>query len=161
GRLARRDGPLVPTGGAGRRRLLPRRRRVAPRRVHAQGRHHLHPRARRPPPRAVGGRGDDGRRRARGRRRKTVRLCAKGGGRANGGLTILLLRAPRPPLLTAFTYDDTHGCHREPGHPERPERLTAVRALLEREGLWDERRRLPTPEATDEALARVHPEAYL
>ena len=63
--------------------------------------------------------------------------------------------------MTVFTFDETHVLHREAGHPERPERLAAVRALMEREGLWDERRRLPTPEAGDEALARVHAEAYL
>ncbi|HLT48582.1 MAG TPA: histone deacetylase [Rubricoccaceae bacterium] len=63
--------------------------------------------------------------------------------------------------MTVFTFDETHALHREAGHPERPERLAAVRALMEREGLWDEGRRLPTPEASDEALARVHAEAYL
>jgi acetoin utilization deacetylase AcuC-like enzyme len=63
--------------------------------------------------------------------------------------------------MPVFTFDDTHARHREAGHPERPERLEAIRALMEREGLWDEARRLPVPEATDEALARVHAEAYL
>jgi acetoin utilization deacetylase AcuC-like enzyme len=63
--------------------------------------------------------------------------------------------------MTVFTFDDAHTLHRESGHPERPERLAAVRAHLEREGLWDEARRLPTPEAGEGALARVHAEAYL
>ncbi|MDX1420726.1 MAG: histone deacetylase, partial [Rubricoccaceae bacterium] len=63
--------------------------------------------------------------------------------------------------MTVFTFDETHTLHFEAGHPERPERLEAVRARLEAAGLWDERRRLPTPEASDEALGRVHPQAYL
>jgi acetoin utilization deacetylase AcuC-like enzyme len=63
--------------------------------------------------------------------------------------------------VTVYTFDDAHALHREPGHPERPDRLAAVRTLMEREGLWDAARRLPTPEAGDEALLRVHAEAYL
>jgi acetoin utilization deacetylase AcuC-like enzyme len=48
-----------------------------------------------------------------------------------------------------------------PGHPERPQRLTAIRDRLERSGLLA--RLLPiTPEpAPLEALARVHDEAYV
>ncbi|NNF57827.1 MAG: histone deacetylase, partial [Rhodothermaceae bacterium] len=63
--------------------------------------------------------------------------------------------------MTAFTFDPTHVHHVEAGHPERPERLAAIRARLETDGLWDEMARLPTPEASREALERVHAPAYL
>lgn len=63
--------------------------------------------------------------------------------------------------MTAFSFDDTHGGHTQNGHPERPARLQAVRALLQREGLWDAALRCSTPEASRDQLERVHPGAYL
>ena len=63
--------------------------------------------------------------------------------------------------MTVFTFDPTHVHHIEAGHPERPERLVAIRAHLEADGLWDDDTRLPTPEASREALERIHAPAYL
>ena len=48
-----------------------------------------------------------------------------------------------------------------PGHPERPERLQAVEALLRRTPLWDAVEH-PEPQAVDEdAIARVHARTYI
>lgn len=48
-----------------------------------------------------------------------------------------------------------------PGHPERPERLEAVEALLRRTPLWEAVGH-PEPEPVDEeALARVHTRSYI
>src|SRR5690606_28117622 len=145
GPLARRRGALRPRRRRGRRRLLPSPRRLPPRRLQAPRRRHLHPRARRPPPRAlrVGRRGLGGRAGRAGR--EGVRVPPEA----------------RRPRMTAFTFDDTHAGHAQAGHAERRARIQPARALLEREGLWRAARRLPTPEASREALERVHPPAYL
>jgi acetoin utilization deacetylase AcuC-like enzyme len=48
-----------------------------------------------------------------------------------------------------------------PGHPERPERLQAVEALLRRTPLWDAVEH-PEPQAVDDdVLSRVHARAYI
>ena len=47
------------------------------------------------------------------------------------------------------------------GHPERPERLTAVRAGFERVWLEQALTWVEAPEASDEALAAVHPRSLL
>jgi acetoin utilization deacetylase AcuC-like enzyme len=48
-----------------------------------------------------------------------------------------------------------------PGHPERPERLQAVEALLRRTPLWDAVEH-PEPQAVDEdVIARVHARRYI
>jgi acetoin utilization deacetylase AcuC-like enzyme len=48
-----------------------------------------------------------------------------------------------------------------PQHPERPERLVAIEALLRRTPLWEALpQRLPEP-ASDDVLARVHTRAYI
>jgi acetoin utilization deacetylase AcuC-like enzyme len=47
------------------------------------------------------------------------------------------------------------------GHPERPERLDAVTAALEREGLVKELKRIDLRTATDDELAAVHSREYL
>ncbi|MBH0619030.1 hypothetical protein I3A86_23160, partial [Salmonella enterica] len=46
------------------------------------------------------------------------------------------------------------------GHPERPDRLRAVAAALSGDA-FAALRRLEAPEATREALGRVHPERYV
>jgi acetoin utilization deacetylase AcuC-like enzyme len=47
-----------------------------------------------------------------------------------------------------------------PGHPERPDRLRAINAVLEEEQFADLARE-PAPEGEFEAIARVHPMAYV
>jgi len=43
------------------------------------------------------------------------------------------------------------------GHPERPDRLTAIEDQLIASGVADYLQRYEAPLATDEQLARVHP----
>ena len=65
-----------------------------------------------------------------------------------------------PPALV-FTHPDYRRHRTPPGHPERPERLDAIEALLARTPFPD---RLPrrTPEPVDEAhLERVHTRAHI
>ncbi len=47
------------------------------------------------------------------------------------------------------------------GHPERPERLTAIEDQLIASGVADHLQRYEAPLATDEQLARVHPIEYV
>jgi acetoin utilization deacetylase AcuC-like enzyme len=58
----------------------------------------------------------------------------------------------------------THPCFLDhdtgPGHPERPDRLRAVEKVLSHE-LFAGLKREEAPEADDEAIARVHPAAYI
>lgn len=51
--------------------------------------------------------------------------------------------------------------HSSPGHPERPERIAAIRALLKRKELWSELIHAEPVEATAEQLERVHQQDYL
>lgn len=48
-----------------------------------------------------------------------------------------------------------------PGHPESPDRLTAILAHLDRAGITDASRRVAPREATREELARVHTDAHV
>ncbi|MDX1390453.1 MAG: hypothetical protein R3344_14785, partial [Acidobacteriota bacterium] len=48
-----------------------------------------------------------------------------------------------------------------PGHPERPERLATLRALLERSGLARRSRRVEAEPLDDELLKAVHDPAYI
>ena len=58
---------------------------------------------------------------------------------------------------TGLVFDEAFLAHRAPyEHPENPGRLTAIRARLEKEGLFDRCRRLPARDATDEELLAVH-----
>ena len=50
--------------------------------------------------------------------------------------------------------------HDIPGHPERPERLRALEARMERDG-WHGFERRDAPVASREHLLRVHPEAHI
>ena len=47
-----------------------------------------------------------------------------------------------------------------PGHPERPDRIRALEKVLSHE-LFDGLKREEAPEGDDEAIARVHPAAYI
>ena len=69
---------------------------------------------------------------------------------------------PGAPGKTGFVYDEAYLAHGTgPGHPERPERLTAIVAHLEEIGLMDRLTRLsPTPAST-EWLAQIHDPSYI
>lgn len=64
--------------------------------------------------------------------------------------------------LTAFiSHPDCLQHNMGPGHPECPERLTAIRDQLLASRLIDSLREVEAPEATDAQLARVHPQLYI
>jgi len=70
------------------------------------------------------------------------------------------MRTGRPPAALVY-HPACIGHDTGPGHPERPERLAAIRRHLEAVGLWDELEviePIPCPRA---ALLRVHPEEHL
>ncbi len=48
-----------------------------------------------------------------------------------------------------------------PGHPERPERFTAIMSRLEASGLAEKLLRLPVREATDDDLGLIHAREYI
>ena len=61
-----------------------------------------------------------------------------------------------------FLYDPVVLEHRPPaGHPERPERVRDVTAILESSGILEDLTRLPVRPATREQLERVHEPGYL
>ncbi len=58
---------------------------------------------------------------------------------------------------TGLVFDEAFLAHRAPyEHPERPERLTAIRARLEREGLFTACERVPARPAEDAELLAIH-----
>ncbi len=64
------------------------------------------------------------------------------------------MSAPGP---TGLVFDERFLLHRAPyEHPEHPGRLTAIRARLEEEGLFNRCDRVPAREATDEELSAIH-----
>ncbi len=63
--------------------------------------------------------------------------------------------------MTVYTLLEDHAAHAEPGHPERPARLDAVRTWIERDARLRDLVRLPGAPAAREALERVHPPYYL
>jgi acetoin utilization deacetylase AcuC-like enzyme len=69
----------------------------------------------------------------------------------------------RPPRPTGFVFDEVYRQHLvgDVGHPERPERLTAVLGGLERAGLLNALTRIPARPATDEELALAHDRSYI
>ena len=65
-------------------------------------------------------------------------------------------------MRLAYVLDEVFTHHRPPGpHPERPERLLAVRDALFKVGLEQRARRLGPREAREDELSRVHDPAYL
>src|SRR5688572_29068114 len=80
--------------------------------------------------------------------------------RARSGRVCAVRRALRPlpsvAMTTAFVTDPLYLEHRHDGHPERPERLAAILAQLERSGLRGRMAELAAPEATAEEITRVH-----
>lgn len=65
-------------------------------------------------------------------------------------------------MKLAIAYDDAFLDHMAMGyHPERPERLVAVRRALQEAGFWSEESVIPAREATIEELSRVHRLEYV
>ena len=61
----------------------------------------------------------------------------------------------------ALVEDDRHVGHRSPGHPERPDRVEAIRTQLRDAEASRDLARLQAPIAGDEALLRVHTREHL
>jgi acetoin utilization deacetylase AcuC-like enzyme len=70
---------------------------------------------------------------------------------------------PATARATGFVFDQLYGRHLlgDVGHPERPERLTAIVNGLERTGLMNSLVRIPARPATDEELALAHDRGYV
>jgi histone deacetylase 6 len=65
-------------------------------------------------------------------------------------------------MTTGVVFDDRFLLHRAPyEHPEHPGRLTAIRARLEKEGLFTLCRRVAARSASDEELLAVHTPEHL
>ncbi|MEX1253042.1 MAG: histone deacetylase [Dehalococcoidia bacterium] len=64
-------------------------------------------------------------------------------------------------MAVGFVTSPLHVGHCVEGHPEGPERLEAVLALLEESGVLDRMLRLEPRDATDEELSWVHPAAFV
>lgn len=60
-----------------------------------------------------------------------------------------------------YFYPEGHAAHAEAGHPERPERVEAVRQALEQAGWWQPYPKLVPLPLSREFLCRVHDPAYL
>ncbi|MEM1116283.1 MAG: histone deacetylase [Bacteroidota bacterium] len=63
--------------------------------------------------------------------------------------------------MTTISLQDGHAAHAQPGHPERPARLDAIRTAIETDPVLAALPRLSGFPASVDDLARVHPEAYL
>jgi acetoin utilization deacetylase AcuC-like enzyme len=60
-----------------------------------------------------------------------------------------------------YFYPQGHEAHVDPGHPERPERVEAIRETLERAGLWQIYPHLKPLDLPEEVLHAVHSPQYL
>ena len=67
------------------------------------------------------------------------------------------------PRQTGFVFDELYRRHLvgDAGHPERPERLTAVLGGLEKAGVLNALTRIPARPATDDELALAHDRSYV
>lgn len=63
-------------------------------------------------------------------------------------------------MTVGFVTNPNHAAHGVEGHPEGPQRLEAVLALLDECGLIDKLERIEPRDATDEELAWVHPPEF-
>ena len=64
-------------------------------------------------------------------------------------------------MAVGLVWDERYLAHKSEGHPERPERLTAIRQGLEEAGLWKRLVRIQLYPATDEMLERVHSKEHI
>jgi acetoin utilization deacetylase AcuC-like enzyme len=64
-------------------------------------------------------------------------------------------------MAVGLVWDERYLAHKQAGHPERPERLTAIRQGLEEAGLWNRLVRIQPYPATDEMLERVHSKEHI
>ncbi len=60
-----------------------------------------------------------------------------------------------------YYYPEGHAAHNEPGHPERPERVEAIRQALESAGMWQEYPHLQPLDVPEDILQSVHSLDYL
>ncbi|MGE5225032.1 MAG: histone deacetylase [Omnitrophica WOR_2 bacterium] len=60
-----------------------------------------------------------------------------------------------------FYYPKGHEAHFEPGHPERPERVEAIRQSLDAAGWWQKYPKIEPTGDFDDCLASVHTPEYL
>jgi len=60
-----------------------------------------------------------------------------------------------------FFYPQGHEAHAEPGHPERPERVEAIRKALGDAGLWEKYPKAAPLELPEGVLHAIHTPAYL
>lgn len=60
-----------------------------------------------------------------------------------------------------FYYPEGHQAHAETGHPERPERIEAIRQALEEVGWWDRYPHLDPLELAEGVLGAIHTPAFL
>ncbi len=64
-------------------------------------------------------------------------------------------------MNVGIVWDERYLAHRVEDHPERPERLTAIRQALEKAGLWDRLVHIPARPATDDELLAVHTRQHI
>jgi len=60
-----------------------------------------------------------------------------------------------------YFYPEGHQEHHSPGHPERPERIEAVRDALDEKGWWSSFLKLEPCEVPMDVLSGIHPLSYL
>jgi acetoin utilization deacetylase AcuC-like enzyme len=65
------------------------------------------------------------------------------------------------PTPLALYYPENHTAHEQPGHPERPQRVEAIRKALEDSGHWAAGRQVVPLELPRELLERIHTPALL
>ena len=84
---------------------------------------------------------------------------------ASIGLALAVLQGAQAPSRpqTGFVFDEVYRRHLvgDTGHPERPERLTAVLGGLEKAGVLNTLTRIPARPATDDELALAHDRSYI
>ncbi len=61
----------------------------------------------------------------------------------------------------ALFYPNGHEAHHETGHPERPERVEAIRSALQRAGWWDGHLHVSPLILSEQVLTAIHTPAYL
>jgi acetoin utilization deacetylase AcuC-like enzyme len=60
-----------------------------------------------------------------------------------------------------YFYPEGHAAHHETGHPERPERVEAIRLALQNAGLWEPFPKITPTDLPEELIKSVHSPEYL